>query len=327
VIIKNHFRYSGNVLRIGHVSGVFTDIGVHIGRHMMGMKENTWRIYILLALVSSFWTGAFIAKKMDPLLGKDQLIVSALLSVGIGTAYVCYLRLNSIVVPPTAEVMNLVSPTALEYEQTDDEDYDVNESEARQLRISGSSLTDPLLSLHEGVVVEPSSLVVADNPPCPPPPLHQRDPVEFSLILSGSLAFALNAGMINGITFSSSRRFFVTNMTGYLTTFSLRCAEGNFGEMSVSVCFIAFFTTGAFLVGLMVPSSVFRLGKFVALLETHDCLSDDLRIRYIIWSGNSLGCIRISFCLCGASLVSIISILLLFCRHGVRCPECSHYQI
>lgn len=252
-------------MRIGHVSGVFTDIGVHIGRHVMGARENTWRVYILLALVGSFWMGAFMAKKLDPLLGKDQLIVCATLAVGIGTIYSCYLRLNKVEVPPTSALINAeatrMSPSDLEYEELDDVDYMLNEEEVAQLRVSGSSLKAPLLSTDsaQGSAIElGGGLALLSNVSRP---LHERDPVEFTLILTGSLALAMNAGMINGITYSSSRGFFVTNMTGYLTTFALRCAEGNFDEMSVSVCFLAFFTIGAFMVGLMVPSSVFRLGK------------------------------------------------------------------
>jgi uncharacterized membrane protein YoaK (UPF0700 family) len=87
-------RYSGNILRIGHVTGACTDIGVHVGRYLMGTTENLWRIQILMTLVLSFFFGGYIAQELHPLLGNYQLLFSASISFVIGLFYLLYLRLS-----------------------------------------------------------------------------------------------------------------------------------------------------------------------------------------------------------------------------------------
>lgn len=87
-------RYSGNILRIGHVTGICTDIGVNIGRFVMGSKDNIWRIKILLALLISFFIGGFVAQDLHHLLGKYQLLLSTGISFTIGISYITYLRVS-----------------------------------------------------------------------------------------------------------------------------------------------------------------------------------------------------------------------------------------
>ena len=88
------YRYSGNILRIGHVTGTCTDIGVNTGRYVMGTRDNTWRIQILLTLLITFFLGGFVAQELHQTLGKYQLLLSAGISFFIGFSYLLYLRLS-----------------------------------------------------------------------------------------------------------------------------------------------------------------------------------------------------------------------------------------
>jgi uncharacterized membrane protein YoaK (UPF0700 family) len=302
-------RYSGNILRIGHVTGVCTDIGVNVGRYLMGTKDNLWRIQILLALLFTFFFGGCLAQLLHHQLGKYQLLLSAGISFSIGFGYILYLRLSSFqltffesIFGFTIQEMNpresietnfIISResilerrsmqlSTIEAEAAYDEDYELTDEEAKQLhcQTNGELLEEQQLNNdEEKVVVDDSSVRNVNEParslrrpilpvipslaPAPPSTLHplqKRNKIEFSLIVVGAMLFSLNAGIINSISANASRGYLVSHVTGSTTNAALELSSKRFGEMSIHLALIFSFTFGSFLVGLMVPSSVFRFG-------------------------------------------------------------------
>ena len=51
--------YSANLLRTSHLTGTTTDIGLFCGMAIRGNRTNNWKLYILIGLALSFWTGSF----------------------------------------------------------------------------------------------------------------------------------------------------------------------------------------------------------------------------------------------------------------------------
>mmetsp|Transcript_14160 Transcript_14160/g.30773 ORF Transcript_14160/g.30773 Transcript_14160/m.30773 type:complete len:418 (+) Transcript_14160:228-1481(+) len=50
--------YSANLLRTSHMTGTTTDIGLFVGMALRGNRTNNWKLYILIGLAISFWTGS-----------------------------------------------------------------------------------------------------------------------------------------------------------------------------------------------------------------------------------------------------------------------------
>lgn len=339
-------RYSGNILRIGHVTGTCTDIGVNVGRYLMGTKDNLWRIQILIVLLVTFFFGGYIAQKLHHHLGKYQLLLSAGISFFIGISYILYLRISTFRLtfiqsifgiqksydPMRDSVENnmdlnseIHSVISYEYSAIDD-DYNLTQEQARKLHckttgelldgnvksrgnhnynndfdnslnddvtrslLSGTMNYEPdddttqLITATTGTIgtgtgttgtvstdeerfrLTSANIKLLNQPPPAPPvppvlhPLQKRNPTEFTLILAGSMLFALNAGIINSITANSTRGFFVSHCTGAASNAGLKLGSEHYGKMSIYITLIFSFMFGSFLVGLMVPSSVFRLG-------------------------------------------------------------------
>lgn len=53
-------KFSGNILRTTHHTGTVTDIGIFIGRAIMGHHQDTWKLYVLCPLPISYAFGAAI---------------------------------------------------------------------------------------------------------------------------------------------------------------------------------------------------------------------------------------------------------------------------
>lgn len=175
------FRYSGNILRIGHVTGVCTDIGVHIGRYVMGAKDNIWRIQILISLLLSFFFGGFVARKLHPVLGKYQLLLSAGISFLIGFIYIIYLHTSQYHLSYFQSIFGFSVPEPMDSERISvesnyftevktiyssefferDHDYDLTQEEAGRLHCTmdgelldennGEGLIEPLLRVTDQI--------------------------------------------------------------------------------------------------------------------------------------------------------------------------------
>jgi hypothetical protein len=214
-------RYSGNIIRVGHVTGASVDIGVLSGRYVRGQKENLWKIQILILLVFTFWLGGVLVQWIDPLLDNKILFVNSAYMVLIGTIYVLYwnysgleklekmqtsdtndLAVGLVDVGDVRNESHLVNGLESSYassngtnDDTDDtlafvndidSDFNLTKQEAAQLHIS----VDRLISVDK---------------PSEPVALQDREGVEFTFIMVGASLLALNSGCINAISSLSSR--------------------------------------------------------------------------------------------------------------------------
>jgi uncharacterized membrane protein YoaK (UPF0700 family) len=90
-------------------------------------------------------------------------------------------------------------------------------------------------------------------------PLHERDPLEFWIIIIGAAALAFNAGFINGCTVQF-RNITVSHMTGTSTHIGLNVATGDWENLSLTTCLLVCFVFGSSITGFFVPESSFHLG-------------------------------------------------------------------
>jgi uncharacterized membrane protein YoaK (UPF0700 family) len=166
--------------------------------------------------------------------------------------------------------------STLEAESAYDKDYELTDEEAKQLHCqtdgelfdesNGEAKVDRHSSvrniLHANQPTPPSLVISASSPSSQTSlhPLQKRNQTEFSLIIVGAMLFSLNAGIINAISANSDRGYLVSHVTGSTTNAALELSSQQFGEMSIHLMLLFSFTFGSFLVGLMVPSSVFRFG-------------------------------------------------------------------
>jgi uncharacterized membrane protein YoaK (UPF0700 family) len=83
-------HYTGNIMRTTHVTGTTTDIGLFLGRRLVGDGTYMWKVYVLMCLYGSFFFGSFIAGKMFPEFGLRQLYMNVVFFYAIGFAYIIY---------------------------------------------------------------------------------------------------------------------------------------------------------------------------------------------------------------------------------------------
>lgn len=57
-------RYRGLVLRTTHLTGIFTDFGIHLGMKLRGHQIEAWKLLIPLGITCSFLAGAVSASAM-----------------------------------------------------------------------------------------------------------------------------------------------------------------------------------------------------------------------------------------------------------------------
>ncbi len=72
-------RYRGVVLRTTHLTGIFTDFGIHLGMKLRGHHIEAWKLLIPVCITFSFLAGAVTSGSLI-FHGKDNWILSA----GIG---------------------------------------------------------------------------------------------------------------------------------------------------------------------------------------------------------------------------------------------------
>lgn len=80
-------RYSGNVIRTSHLSGCDTDIGLILGRWIMGDYHESWKLKLLLPLVISFIIGGCCSVFAFESWGRRALAVNVIVFLCIGIAY------------------------------------------------------------------------------------------------------------------------------------------------------------------------------------------------------------------------------------------------
>jgi uncharacterized membrane protein YoaK (UPF0700 family) len=81
-------KYSGNICRTTHMTGAATDIGLTLGQWIRGHIKDIWKLQILLPLYTCFVLGAAVSIPVYELLGMRSIIVSAIIYVICGVAYI-----------------------------------------------------------------------------------------------------------------------------------------------------------------------------------------------------------------------------------------------
>lgn len=69
--------YSGAVVRTTHVSGMFTDLGISLGRFMRGQPVNARRLWLCVAVISGFLAGGITGTLVFHRIGYEALLVPA----------------------------------------------------------------------------------------------------------------------------------------------------------------------------------------------------------------------------------------------------------
>ena len=76
-------RYRGVVLRTTHLTGIFTDFGIHLGMKLRGHRIESWALFIPVCLTMSFLVGAVTSSALI-FQGMDNWILSAGIGYFIG---------------------------------------------------------------------------------------------------------------------------------------------------------------------------------------------------------------------------------------------------
>ncbi|MDF1629541.1 MAG: YoaK family protein [Alcanivoracaceae bacterium] len=79
--------YRGLVLRTTHVTGVVTDIGVLIGQRLRRKKIRSWKLWLLLTLLLSFFVGGVAGALTLKAVGMQALGIAALVCFAVGAVY------------------------------------------------------------------------------------------------------------------------------------------------------------------------------------------------------------------------------------------------
>jgi len=86
--------YSGNLLRTCHLTGTSTDIGLFLAQIVRGIRNNEWKLYVLLLLAFSFLLGSFISFFAIREWESETLIFNAVLFLAIGISCIVYFMVH-----------------------------------------------------------------------------------------------------------------------------------------------------------------------------------------------------------------------------------------
>jgi len=87
-------RYRGVVLRTTHLTGIFTDFGIHLGMKFRGHTIESWKLLIPIFITFSFLVGAVTSSAMI-LCDKDNWILSTGIGyISGGVLWSIYKRIN-----------------------------------------------------------------------------------------------------------------------------------------------------------------------------------------------------------------------------------------
>lgn len=91
-------------------------------------------------------------------------------------------------------------------------------------------------------------------------PLHERHPLEFTVILIGATALAFNAGFVNGCTLQF-RKIAVSHVTGATTQAGLAVGRNDWNKFAIDMAIILSFVFGSSITGFYMPQDSFQLGR------------------------------------------------------------------
>lgn len=80
-------KYSGNIIRTTHMTGAGTDVGLVLGRMLMGDHKERWKLSVLVPLMISFIIGGTVSVFVHRELGDLTLVVNVIVFFSIGVTY------------------------------------------------------------------------------------------------------------------------------------------------------------------------------------------------------------------------------------------------
>jgi hypothetical protein len=83
--------YSGNLIRSTGYTGAITDISIFLAQLCQGNRENTWKLWVLLTFVVSFWIGSFVSFFSVRRFTSFSLLINAGVLVLIGGSLIAFL--------------------------------------------------------------------------------------------------------------------------------------------------------------------------------------------------------------------------------------------
>lgn len=82
--------YSGSVIRTAHLSGMFTDLGIHLGHGLRRMRVDRRRVALSGLVILGFFAGGIAGALAFARLGYATLYIPAALTGGAAFAYAMY---------------------------------------------------------------------------------------------------------------------------------------------------------------------------------------------------------------------------------------------
>ena len=82
--------YTANLIRVTHLTGTTTDIGLFIGQWLRGNRANNWKLFILLGLAMSFWLGSWIGYETASYQRASSLILHSAFFFVMGCSVLAY---------------------------------------------------------------------------------------------------------------------------------------------------------------------------------------------------------------------------------------------
>jgi len=89
-------RYRGVVLRTTHLTGLFTDFGIHLGMRLRGHNIETWKLLIPIWITLSFLLGAIASSTLIWRFETDWMLVAGIGYITGGIVWSIYKRTSSI---------------------------------------------------------------------------------------------------------------------------------------------------------------------------------------------------------------------------------------
>lgn len=87
-------RYSGNILRTTHHTGTTTDIGIFIGRMIMGNFQDSWKLYVLIPLPICYMLGGIAGVSEYHRAKHLALLFNILFILFVAASYSVYMYFN-----------------------------------------------------------------------------------------------------------------------------------------------------------------------------------------------------------------------------------------
>ncbi|RUO36824.1 DUF1275 domain-containing protein [Aliidiomarina shirensis] len=87
--------YRGLTIRTTHVTGIVTDLGALIGNRLRHRKVKSWKLGLLITILSSFFIGGLLGALTFSIVGMLALGVAAIVCLLIGAAVVVYFKPHS----------------------------------------------------------------------------------------------------------------------------------------------------------------------------------------------------------------------------------------